>query len=72
MCELPDIELYNLMKESTILVMATDGGAIVFKGFLGFVLTNTKGNVLLTCYGQPAGHNVLSFQSKTCAFIAAI
>jgi hypothetical protein len=28
--------------------------------------------ILVTCFGQPAGHDPLSFRSKICAFLAAV
>ena len=71
-CELPYIELYNLIKESTKIIMAIDRGAISLKGSFRFVLITTNGTVLLSSYGQPAGHNPLSFRSEVCAFLAAI
>ena len=52
--------------------MATGGGSIAFKGLLGIVLTNTEGNVLLTCYGQPVEYDLLSFQSEACVFFVTI
>ena len=36
---------------------------------IDFELTTTDGIVLLSCYGQPAGHDPLSFQSIACAFL---
>ena len=71
-CNLRDIEIYNLMKASSKIIMATDGGAIKHKGSLGFILTNTDGTILLSCYGRPAGYNPMSFRSEACAFLAAI
>ena len=52
--------------------MATDGWAIKHKGSFGFILTNTDGTTLLSCYGQPAGHDPLPFWSEACVFLAAI
>jgi hypothetical protein len=42
------------------------------KGSIRFVIANEDGNILLTCFGQPAGNNPLSFRSEICAFLAAI
>ena len=70
-CEIPAIEIYNKMKATTKLIVATDGGAIQYKSWIGFVLITTDGTVLLSCYGQLAGHDPLSFHSKACAFLAA-
>ena len=52
--------------------MPTDRGAIKHKGSIGFILTTKNGTKLLSCYGQPAGHDPLSFRSEACAFLAAI
>jgi hypothetical protein len=52
-------------------LIATDGGAIL-KVSIGSVIADEDGNILLTCFGQPAGNNPLSFRSKICAFLAAI
>ena len=60
------------MKVTPIIIMAIDRGAKAFKGSLGFVLSNSKSNVLLSCYGQAVGHNPLSFRSEACAFLAAL
>ena len=64
--------IYHLIKEENNLIFATDGGAIKFKGSLGFVLTTEDGTKLLTSYGQPAGHDPLSYQSEIYAFLAAL
>jgi hypothetical protein len=53
-------------------LIATDGRAIPMKGSIGFVIADEDGNILLTCFGQPAGNNPLSFRSEICAFLAAI
>jgi hypothetical protein len=42
------------------------------KGPIGFVFADEDGTILLTCFGQPAGDNPLSFRSEICAFLAAI
>mgnify|MGYP002632820832 CR=1 FL=1 len=66
------IKIYELLKSTKKVLIATDGGAIPMKGSIGFVLADDDGNILLTCFGQPAGHNPLSFRSEICAFLAAI
>jgi hypothetical protein len=66
------IRIYELLKSSHRINIATDGGAIPLKGSLGFVFADTEGNILLSCYGQPSGNNPLSFRSEICAFLAAI
>ena len=52
--------------------MATDGGAKSFKGSLGFVITDSKNKVLLSCYRRAAGHDPLSFRTEASAFLAAL
>ena len=52
--------------------IATDGGAVKFKGSLGFVIADEDGEILLSCYGQPSGNDPLSFRSEICAFLAAV
>ena len=64
-------EIYELIKSPKRITLATDGGAIPLKGSLGFVVANEDGTILLTCYGQPAGHDPLSFRSEICALLAA-
>ena len=59
------------MKATTKIIMATDGGAIQYKGSFGFILTTFDSMVLLSCYRQLAGFDPLSFRSKACAFLAA-
>ena len=54
-CEILEIEMYNEMKATSKIIMATDGGAIQYKGSLGFVLTTSDSTVLLSCYNQPTG-----------------
>jgi hypothetical protein len=67
------IEIYELFKSTRkVLIIATDGGAIPMKGSIGFVFADADGTILLTCFGQPAGDNPLSFRSEICAFLAAI
>ena len=63
--------IYQEMKESKKIILVTDGGAIKYKGSIGFVMTTSDGTVLLSCFGQPAGLDPLSFRSKACAFLAA-
>ena len=67
------LDIYNKMKESKKMILATDGGggAIKYKGSIGFVLTTSDGTVLLSCFGQPAGLDLLSFRSEACVFLAA-
>jgi hypothetical protein len=50
-------EIYEILKSTRKVNMATDGGAIQFKGSIGFVLADEEGNILLTCYGQPSGNS---------------
>ena len=66
------VQIYEQLKTTGTIYIATDGGAIPFKGSLGFVLADKEGNILLTCYGQPAGHDPLSFRAEICAFLAAV
>ena len=66
------IQRYEQLKTTGNILIATDGGAIPFKGSLGFVLADAEGTILLTCYGQPAGHAPLSFRLEICAFLAAV
>ena len=70
--DITPIQLYNMIKEKKQLIFATDGGAIKFKGSLGFVLTDETGERILACYGQPAGHDPLSYRAEICAFLAAL
>ena len=65
-------QIYEMLKTTGNILIATDGGAIPFKGSLGFVLADECGIILLSCYGQPAGHDPLSFRSEICAFLAAV
>jgi hypothetical protein len=65
--------IYELLKSTKKVKIATDGGAIPpFKGSLGFVFADEDGKILLTCFGQPSGHDSLSFRSEICAFLAAV
>jgi hypothetical protein len=64
--------IYELIKSMKRILIATDGGAIPKKGSLGFVFADEDGKILLTCFGQPAGNDPLSFRSEICAFLAAI
>ena len=52
--------------------MGTDGEAKAFKESIGFVITNAKHKLLLSCYGRTAGHDPLSFRTEASAFLAAI
>ena len=61
-----------MVKSTNKIIIATDGGAIQFKGSLGFVLADEDGEILLSCYGQPSGNDPLSFRSEICAFLAAV
>ena len=60
------------MKATTMIMMATDGGAKTFKGSLGFVIIDSESKVLISCYGQSAEHDPLSFRSEASAFLAAL
>jgi hypothetical protein len=66
------MKIYDLFKSSKKALIATDGGAIQFKGSIGFVFADEDGTILLTCYGQPSGNDPLSFRSEICAFLAAV
>jgi hypothetical protein len=66
------IKIYELLKSTNKVHIATDGGAIPLKGSIGFVIADDKGTILLTCFGQPSGNDPLSFRSEICAFLAAI
>ena len=61
-----------MIKEKKQLIFATDGGAVKFKGSLVFLLTDKTGERILACYGQPAGHDPLSYRAEICAFLAAL
>ena len=65
------IKIYEMIKSTNKVNIATDGGAIQFKGSLGFVIADADGEILLSCYGQPSGNDPLSFRSEICAFLAA-
>ena len=66
------ITIYELLKSTNKVHMATDGGAIPLKGSVGFVIADEEGTILLTCFRQPSGKDPLPFQSEICAFLAAI
>jgi hypothetical protein len=66
------MEIYELIKSPKKIKIATDGGAIPLKGSLGFVFADEEGTILLTCFGQPAGNDPLSFRSEICALLAAV
>jgi hypothetical protein len=65
-------EIYEILKSTQKVNIATDGGAIQFKGSIGFVFADEEGNILSTCYGQPSGNDPLSFRSEICAFLDAV
>ena len=66
------VAVYEQLKSTRTALIATDGGAIPRKGSLGFAIADEEGIILLTCYGQPSGHDPLSFRSEICAFLAAV
>jgi hypothetical protein len=66
------MKIYELLKSTRRVLIATDGGAIPLKGSLGFVFADEEGTILLTCFGQPSGNDPLSFRSEICAFLAAV
>ena len=70
--EIPEAEVYKVLKYTKKILIATEGGAKVFKGSLGFVITDAKHRVLISCYGHTAGHDSLSFRTKASAFLAAL
>ena len=65
-------KIYELLQKDCKIVLATDGGAVPFKGSIGFIVTKEDGTKLMLCYGQPAGHDHLSFRVEIYAFLAAI
>ena len=69
--EIPVLEIYNETKESKKIILTKDRGAIKYKGSIVFVNTTSNGTILLSCFGQPAGLDPLSFRSEACAFLAA-
>jgi hypothetical protein len=69
--DIAPIRLYEMIKSTTRVLIATDGGAIPYKGSIGFVIADTEGTILVKCYGQPSGNDPLSFRSEICAFLAA-
>ena len=70
--DITPVQLYNMIKEKKQLIFATDGGEVKFKGSLGFLLTDESGDRILACYGQPAGHDPLSYRAEIHAFLAAL
>jgi hypothetical protein len=66
------IKIYELLKSTNKVRIATDIGAIPLKESLGFVVADEEGTILLTCFGQPSGNDPLSCRSEICAFLAAI
>ena len=71
-CEIPEAEVYQALKTTKKIIMATDGGAKPFKGSIGFLITDSTHKVLLSCYGRTAGHDPLSFRTEASAFLAAL
>ena len=70
--ELPEAEVYRILKDTKKIIMATDGGAIAFKRSLEFVITDAKHKVLISCYGHTIGHNPLSFRTESSMFLAVL
>jgi hypothetical protein len=64
--------IYEYLKSPRKALIATDGGAIQFKGSLGFVIADDNASILVTCFGQPLGHDPLLSRSEICAFLAAV
>ena len=52
--------------------IAKDGGAVPELGLLGFLLTDSKGNPFITCYGQQAEYEPKSYRCEICAALAAV
>ena len=69
--EIPVLEIYNGMKASDKIILATDGGGIQYKGSLGFVMTASNETILLSCFRQPTGLDPLSFCSEACTTLVA-
>jgi hypothetical protein len=55
------LQIYEHLKSSRKAFIATNGGAIQYKGSLGFVIADDDATILTTCFGQPSGHDPLSF-----------
>ena len=55
------IAIYELLKSTSKVHIATDGGAVPLKGSMGFVIADEERAVLLTCFGQPSGKDPLLF-----------
>ena len=70
--EVPEDEVYKILKDTKTIIMGTDGGAKAFKGSIGFVITDAKHKSLISCYGRTAGHDPLSFRTEASAFLAAL
>ena len=72
------LRLYECLQDNEFrkqkLFIATDGGAIeeLGLGSLGFLITDSKGNPFITCYGQPAGYEPKSYRCEICAALAAV
>ena len=71
-CEIPEAEVYQEMKATKKIIMVIDRGGCAFKDLLGFVLTDSKNKVLMSCYGRAPGHDPLSFQSEASTFLAVL
>ena len=69
---IPKAEVYQVLKETKKIILATDGGAKAFKGSLGFDITDAKHRVLILYCGRAAGHDPLSFRTKASEFLAAL
>ena len=70
--EIPEAEVYKVLKDTQKILMATDGGVKVFKGSIGFLIIDTGHKVLISCYGRTAGHDPLSFRTKASDFLAGL
>ena len=70
--EVPEDEVYKILKDTKTIILGTDGGAKAFKGSIGFVITDAKHKSLISCYGRTAGHDPLSFQTEASAFLPAL
>ena len=57
-----------MLKETKKILMAPDGGAKAFKGSLGLVITDDAKH----SHGRTAGHDSLSFRTKSSTFLVAL
>jgi hypothetical protein len=64
--------IFELIKSTKKIKIATDGEDIAIKGSLGFVFAEEDGTTLLTCFRKPSRNDSLSFQLEICAFLAAV